>query len=175
MTVVIDGTTGTDKVVDGSIATVDLADGAVTTAKIADGQITQAKLSMTVAPVYADVTDYYASSTIVGWSSLTAGRRNITYQKTGKRVDVWFHLEGTSNSTSTTFTLPYTSSNQYGAYGAALSFTYDNGGYSSGVGRCALPGASTTVTCHSGNAATALWTASGTKIVSGSFFYFTDS
>jgi len=51
--------------------------------------------------------DYYASSTIVGWSALTSGRRDLRYKLSGKTLSVIFWLEGTSNATSVTFTLPF--------------------------------------------------------------------
>jgi hypothetical protein len=49
--------------------------------------------------------DYSATSTIVGWSSFTV--KNIRYYVVGKIVTVFYQFNGTSNSTTTTFTLPF--------------------------------------------------------------------
>ena len=62
--------------------------------------------------VYADTkvtqntwVDYSATSTIVGWSSFTI--KNIRYYVVGKIITVFYQFNGTSNSTTTTFTLPF--------------------------------------------------------------------
>ena len=119
-------------------------------------------------------TDYYSSSTIVGWSSLTSGRRQIMYRTLGDMVWVSFHLEGVSNSTSATFTVPYTAvaiATSH-SFSIALGFTYDNSVYlDPGYGRvsnnenvfhCMVAGA---------NTGAPGWTASGSKIVEGEFWY----
>ena len=49
--------------------------------------------------------DYSATSTIVGWSSFTI--KNIRYYVVGKIITVFYQFTGTSNSTTTTFTLPF--------------------------------------------------------------------
>lgn len=118
-------------------------------------------------------TDYYASSTITGWSSLTAGRRYIVYKKIGKMVFVNFHLEGASNSTAVSFTLPYTARTQYGSFGASLTLTYDNSAALTTAGIVTLAGGASTANCYS-NGASGAWTAANNKIVSGSFWYWTD-
>ena len=117
-------------------------------------------------------TDYAASSTIVGWSSFTSGRKWIYTHKIGTLVFVSFHLEGTSNDTVVTFTLPYASSNTSFQYigGAALSLTYDNTLGKTPAGKAVLPPNSSTVTCYS-DGYNGAWTASGTKIVTGTFWY----
>ena len=103
-------------------------------------------------------TDYYASSTITGWSSLTAGRRYIIYKKIGKMVFVNFHLEGTSNATSVSFTLPYTARTQYGNFGGALTLTYDNSALITSAGKVEITGGASTVACYS-NGGAGGWTA----------------
>ena len=117
--------------------------------------------------------DYYSSSTIVGWSSLTSGRRRIMYKTIGKLVFVWFHLEGTSNATTVSFTLPYTSTavgfgNQFHN---PLSFTYNNSGAVATQGVAALPVNSAVCTCNLSPTSGGGWTASNTKIVAGQFTY----
>jgi hypothetical protein len=49
--------------------------------------------------------DYSATSTIVGWSSFTI--KNIRYYVVGKIITVFYQFAGTSNSTTTTLTLPF--------------------------------------------------------------------
>jgi hypothetical protein len=119
-------------------------------------------------------TDYYASSTIVGFSSLTAGRRQIMYRTLGDMVWVSFHLEGISNSAHLTFTVPYTSVAVATAhnFGCALHFTYDNSTYLP-VGYCLLANNDNVVKCVTSAATTANpgWTTSGTKIAEGEFWY----
>jgi len=115
-------------------------------------------------------TDYYSSSTIVGWSSLTAGRRQIMYRTLGDMVWVSFHLEGTSNSGSSTFTVPYTAVTvaTSHSFGCGLGFTYDNASYVAN-GTCRLGNNSNIVYCAM--SAGAAWTSSGAKTVEGEFWY----
>lgn len=109
-------------------------------------------------------TDYSATSTIVGWSSFTA--KQIYYKDIGKTRFVYFKFDGTSNSTTTSFTLPSASSNTADCGGPAR--TDDNG--VTGLGHYVLPANSATVTAYYGVTASA-WTASGTKRLIGQFTY----
>src|SRR5205814_10418940 len=59
--------------------------------------------------------DYSATSTIVVWTSFTS--KLIFYKKIGKDVFVQFELTGTSNATTSTFTLPFTMANSVDLYG----------------------------------------------------------
>jgi hypothetical protein len=119
-------------------------------------------------------TDYYSSSTIVGWSSLTAGRRQIMYRTLGDMVWVSFHLEGVSNATSATFTVPYTAiaiATSH-SFSNALGFTYDNSVYLA-PGYFLLANNDNVVKCvvAEANSSAPGWTASGSKIVEGEFWY----
>jgi len=109
--------------------------------------------------------DYYASSTLVGWSSLTT--TILRYKKIGKLVLVQFRLIGTSNNIATSFTLPF--SNSLITYNPILIM--DNGG-AVAFGSIFLGSGSNVVTCYSAAAATG-WTASGEKRVQGQFLYVT--
>ena len=118
--------------------------------------------------------DYYSSSTIVGWSSLTSGRRRIMYKTIGKLVFVWFHLEGTSNATTVTFTLPYTSTSiGYGGkmFGSPLTFTYNNTAAVAIQGVVQLAVNDNVATCNLSPLAGGGWTSSGVKEVAGNFMY----
>lgn len=119
-------------------------------------------------------TDYAASSTITGWSSFTTNRRVIKYRKIGKTVFVIWHLEGTSNATTVSFTLPYTCVNTSGtgypsSYGTW--FGYDNGAYLTTIQSTYISAGTNLVEHRTAPSAAAGWTASGTKISSGTLFY----
>lgn len=110
--------------------------------------------------------DYSASSTIVGWSVFTT--KQILYQVGYKTITVLFYLQGTSNSTSTTFTLPTAMS--------AVEFmemcrNNDNG--TSGSGRFFIAASGSTVTFNQALNGGA-WTAAGTKSIMGGFEYKID-
>jgi len=105
--------------------------------------------------------DYSATSTIVGWSSFTT--KVIRYRVIGKQVFVNFYIEGISNSTSTTFTLPNTA-----LYGSINYLRLTNNGVIS-ESFFRLIGSSSTVTFFTTVTSTT-WTASGTKTIQGQFF-----
>ena len=114
-----------------------------------------------------DWIDYSATSTIVGWSSFTT--KIIRYRVIGKQIFVQFQLDGTSNSTSLTFTLP--SNILTPMYNNC--YAVDNG--VANVGMCInFSGGTNVITGYRFNTATSLtstWTASGTKTYKGQFFY----
>lgn len=112
--------------------------------------------------------DYSGTSTVTGWGSFTT--KIILYRQSYKTIQVIFFLNGTSNSTSTTFTLPTASSAS-----SYLSLTYiavNNGTTITGC-RYELPSSSSTVTCDPTSAGGS-WTGSGNKLVRGEFFYKID-
>jgi hypothetical protein len=138
------------------------------------GTVTVANDLIVTGDVYTTAyTDYYASSTIVGWSSLTSGRRYIVTKKIGKTVFVWFHLEGTSDGTRCSFTLPFTSTSVafHAMFYSPLSFTYNNTATVAIQGVAQLPPNSDVCTCNLSPTAADGWTASGSKIIAGQFFY----
>ena len=106
-------------------------------------------------------TDYSAISTIVGWTSFTT--KVINYKRDGKMLFCEYHLAGTSNSATTTFTLPH------------LNQTTMNV-------PCLAVDSGTIVAnpiCYAGNPTVqfykditgAVWTATGAKQVRGQFFF----
>lgn len=112
------------------------------------------------------LTDYSNISSIVGWSSFTL--KQIFYKKVGKTVWVQFLIAGTSNNTSVTFTLPFTSISAGATQGGPIAAT-DNGiGSANAV--VVIGGGSATVSCYQ-SIGGALWTASGVKEVFGQFSY----
>lgn len=111
-------------------------------------------------------TDYSATSTIVGWSSYTT--KQIYYKVIDDLVFVNVALSGTSNSTSVTFTLPYAAAT--GSLVRADAAASDNGTNLTTPAKMALNEASSTVTVTK-DMASGAWTGSGTKTVTGQFFY----
>ena len=109
-----------------------------------------------------DWIDYSATSTIVGWSSFTT--KVIKYRIIGKQVFVIFSLDGTSNNTATTFTLPNTAL----TYNELAGRFVNNGVLTAGYTR--ISSASNVITFLS-LISSATWTASGNKGVTGQFFY----
>jgi hypothetical protein len=117
-------------------------------------------------PGLSDValTDYSATSTIVGWSAYTT--KTILYHKIGTLVWCFFNIDGTSDNAATTFTLPYTSN-------SSILFMNecrcrDNGG--AGVTGIIQVSASDTLTVYPAIAGGA-WTASGQKYICGQICY----
>jgi hypothetical protein len=114
--------------------------------------------------------DFSEQSTIVGWSSFTVKR--YRYKVVGNIVYVNIGIDGTSNSTSTNFTLPvvpkFNSS-------TTVTVTVDNGNTTLG-GRFIILANTLSVDCQRPTSGGNLlpistWTASGNKQVSGVFFY----
>ncbi len=109
-----------------------------------------------------DWIDYSATSTIVGWSSFTT--KLIRYRIIGKQMFVSFVIEGTSNSTTTTFTLPQQNKNipqfQY-------IYAANNGAFASNSYLYCIAN-SQTITLYQNNSTT--WAVSGSKQIYGQFF-----
>jgi len=118
--------------------------------------------------------EYAATSTVVGWSSFTAGRKWIRYLLAGRRVYVYYHLEGPSNATTVSLTLPFTSFAGAGGYPAVyghVGFSYDNTAYRTNPGVSVMSPNGATLTVQPEVNPTTAWTASGTKIVAGEAWY----
>lgn len=113
------------------------------------------------------VTDYSATSTVVGWSVFT--RKQIWYIDCGTYFIVHYDIIGTSNSTSTTITLPF-------AQNASVSFSETiivamNNGTQLTTSSAQSAGSSSTLTFYRDQAGTN-WTNSGTKYVNGTSIIF---
>jgi hypothetical protein len=112
-------------------------------------------------------TDYGSTSTVTGWSSFTA--KIIRYKQVGKLMFVVFSLDGTSNSTAVSFTLPVYNSADVAVWVAA-GHTYDNGANTASPGQIRLDASDNTVRIYKSNAGDS-WTASNGKLVQGEFFF----
>ena len=108
-------------------------------------------------------TNYAAISTIVGWSNPT---KVLNYATIGKLMFVQFSIVGTSNSTSTSFTLPFTAN---GAQTFSISVVRDNSTWQTYPGYASMLSGASTVNCYI-DATGAGWTASNDKRIIGSFF-----
>lgn len=106
--------------------------------------------------------DYSATSTVVGWSSLPT--KKIRYRIIGKQMFVSFNLQGTSNSATTTFTLPNNNIN----IDQSVNGMYAANNGSPIRGMAYISAASNLVTLYQNELST--WTASGTKYMYGQFF-----
>lgn len=110
-----------------------------------------------------DWVDYSSTSTILGWSSFTT--KILRYRVIGKQVFVQFLFNGASNATTSTFTLPSNSVNANYTFGYSI-----NNGVVIGSGLVNTNISSNIVNCYS-SATAGAWTASGTKVIAGEFFY----
>lgn len=109
--------------------------------------------------------DYSSSSTIVGFSSLAVNQ--LQTKTVGKTVYVNFNIQGTSNSTTTSFTVPYTINSTF-ASEFPLASAIDNTTYVNGAfGFAAVSGSTITFYLSGGNP----WTSSGYKEIAGQFWY----
>jgi hypothetical protein len=115
----------------------------------------------------AGLTDYSGTSSITGWASYTT--KIIQYKKVGKTVHVYFDIRGTSNSTSTTFTVPFNSNSALGTV-PGIAGALDNGTGVSTPSQASLGSGSNSVTVYKTFAGDG-WTASGTKIIYGLLTY----
>ena len=115
-------------------------------------------------PVFVPWTDYSSTSTVTGWTSFTT--KYIAYKKVGKSVFVQFFLDGTSNATTVSFTLPY--SNGAGAAVQVIARVRDNGTWAAGL--ATLAATASTVNGFT-TPAGAAWTNSGTKSLIGELWF----
>jgi hypothetical protein len=108
------------------------------------------------------------TSTVVGWSSFTT--KTIRYQRCYKRIIIEFNLQGTSNSATTTMTLPMMLGASSGNIVQPI-YVIDLGG--AFVGRAVILSSSTTVTFSKDITGTS-YSNSGTKNAVGTIVYETD-
>lgn len=111
--------------------------------------------------------DYSATSTVVGFSSTTI--KVVKYCKIGSTVFWRCELDGTSNSTSLTFTLPYENVGNSGGC-MSLGRVCNNGSGLAGAGM-AIIGVSSKIVNLRSTLTSAAWTAANRKFFYGSGFY----
>jgi len=111
-------------------------------------------------------TDYSATSTIVGWASFTT--KEIFYKQVGKLVFVIFNLVGTSNSVSTSITVPVSCAAAPNTVQVVVRARDNSGVYAAGL---AVLGNTNNVIDFYSTLAGGAWTATQTKAVLGEMFY----
>ena len=114
--------------------------------------------------------DFSEQSTIVGWSSFTTKR--IRYKVFGKMLIISFHLNGTSNATSTSFTLPLNISSLQAANPLPIIRSTNNGATTISWANMTLGSNVLNFDYFSTfgtNGGVNGWTASGTKVISGQY------
>jgi hypothetical protein len=141
-----------------------------TTAALCTQQSIKAYVDTAVASSTSDGawTDYSATSTIVGFSAFT--NKYVLYKKLGRTVFCSYWLEGTSDSTETSFTLAHTSSATTGTRTTNVIFDALDSGSAAAGALIFMGSNSNKVYCYK-TAAGAAWTASGDKRVSGSLWF----
>jgi len=119
-------------------------------------------------PEYGAFADYSSTSTVVGWSSYTA--KQIRYKRVGTIVFVSFHIVGTSNAATATFTIPHLAASGMSTQGALVYTAVDNGVVLTVPPRAYVNTGSGTININKDMAGGA-WTASGSKQVDGCIWY----
>lgn len=137
------------------------------------GQVVSGKPSYSSLVVSNDLytvpwTDYSATSTVTGWASTT--EKCIHYKRVGKLVFVIYRVVGTSNSTSTSFTLPYAATASPTTYHIVVPQRIQDNGSFSNNGIVIIAASGSTAIFYA-TAAAGAWTNSGTKGIYGEFFY----
>ena len=112
--------------------------------------------------------DYSSSASVTGWSSFTI--KEVYYKVVGKTVFVWFYLNGTSNSTSASFRVPYATKDSANNVAQNLCRIRNNSGTPT-VGFVNIPQNSNLCTIYRSPDASLAWTASGNKYAIGQFNY----
>ena len=113
-------------------------------------------------------TDYSATSTIVGWASFI--NKQIYYKKIGRLVFVCFSIKGASNSTSCSFSTPFTSTAALSSTSFVIGQSIDNDNLLTTAGNgSVLPNDSSVILYK--DAGQGAWTNSLTKQVIGQFWY----
>lgn len=118
-----------------------------------------------VAHEQGDWIEYGTVTTRVGWSSTSI--QSVRYFLRGRHLSVAFRIAGTSNSVASTFTTPYTSSNDgFTMFSASLAVTTDNGVSKTPPGVVYANANTTTIAAFSDSLGTA-WTAANAKDIGG--------
>ena len=110
------------------------------------------------------------SSTLTGWAG-TPTTNMIMVSRQGKRVFVAFYIAGNSNANIAYFSVPWASRNDTLVSYMGAGQIVDNGAIQTTPGWIVLTPGTSTVTVYVNWAASAVYTTSGVKKISGSFYY----
>lgn len=111
-------------------------------------------------------TNYSGVSVITGWGSYDGGYPKIYYRTIEDLVYLWFRIEGVSDSTSTSFTLPYAVNSNIALIDVCRIM--NNGTFATGIYSAAAGSATLNLYATVGGGA---WTASGNKRIVGRLIY----
>ena len=103
--------------------------------------------------------DYFSTSTKVGWASYT--RSVLSYKRIGGLLYVFFYIQGASNSTDTSVTLPYAATQ----FGLSTIWTVNNTA-TIAFGFAEIVPTANVLTFYR-DAATSAWTNTNNKTVEG--------
>lgn len=120
-----------------------------------------------------DVIDWSNSGTVVGWSSY-ATREVFVEKQTSDWVICNFYIDGTSNSTGTSFTLPYTAKSvpSGGPSNYQSLIRIGDNGSAAAIGVASINASTSTIICYA-SIGGANWTASNQKYIIGQIWYWT--
>lgn len=157
-------TVGGMQIVSGVIAT----SNSVVATNITDASVTPAKLLAGTGSTWPTTT---YSPTVTGWSGTPT--TTARYIQTGKLVFLIFSIQGTSNATTATMTLPVAARSSGGfVYDGMNGYAQNNATEITTGSRWYIdPGASTTIVNFYKDTAFAVWTNSGQKLIRGYITY----
>lgn len=112
--------------------------------------------------------DWADNSTVLGWSYFTD--KYLYYMDLGGVCLVQFKFSGASNSTTTSFTLPFVGEDFPGGYQNFDCISRNNGSYQLSGGLVRIASETTLVEAHK-NKGYGGWTGVGTKTIEGQFIY----
>ena len=117
-----------------------------------------------------DIINYQGTSTLVGWGTITT--KNILYSCLGRTAQVFFNIDGTSDSTAATFTVPYTAYKSAGGFlfGGLLLQASNNGAAITTPCRVYINAGENIIRAETDFGGTG-WTNSGNKKITGSLFF----
>lgn len=126
--------------------------------------------SLVIGGILGNWIDYGPNSTIVGWAGTPTA--NLWYRKVGSLVFLNLYIDGTSNSSSSNFTMPYTSKASANFNVRAGMEVQDNSTWQTTPGMVLVDAGSNVAILEKGFAGGETdWTASGNKTCQGQFWY----
>jgi len=141
------------------------------------------KMALEIAALRRDVEDLkrreipsglwqnYTPASQTGWTALPGAEDAYRYTAIGKLVILRIAMTaGTSNATTASIALPFTSANVGGGVGGANAYAIDNGTALTTMSRWAIAPNSTMIDFYK-DAAVGAWTASGTKRITSVAIY----
>ena len=168
MTISISGDNGANAV--GDTATQTLSNKTLVSPVIT-GTASVATISATGEIANTVWTDYSSTSTVTGWSSYTT--KTIKYKRVGNLVFVQFYIDGTSSSTISSFTVPYSIASGFTDFYTGGGLARDNGVFLTSPCGIRIANGVSTISIYRDPSSQTAWVSSGTKTALGQFWYET--